>query len=358
MVKADKFLPLVSANEIWPRIANLQSNELTAKLQILATSDRSTDFTWAQAQTMTYSSNFVWKGIRGVSSIVQGYYSSNAPVWWHSTWVSNQYGWWPTIQYSNGLFQARCVLIAPRFVLSQGHNPAPQWGNPQATYCEFVDVNDEIDPQTHTQYSNCTFAANGGHKSWFFPTNAYNYFRFIGTNNQCYFRRSIARYNYWTDCTYPANYKWPQRAVDWDVEGKWAVNLLDADLPPEVEIMHLWPTNVADYTTSDRFSYSAPYVHSCQHNWFDVSRSGFWPTATMPLYLFVCPYPGYLGNSGSPSFSVLNNQAVWGGLQIDKPRYELLCAAMIHLWTNTAAEPLGTCQQPTVVDLSAYARLR
>jgi hypothetical protein len=371
IIKAERFLPLQSANELWSYVVSLQSNELAAAFQPLSEMTHTNDYTYDQARNNSYSSTFIWSGLRGVRSVVQGYYSSNAAAFWSSSWANQGGTWWPVgYTFSNGVFQSRCVAIAPRFVFSYGHAPAPQWGNPQSTYYEYVDWNDEVDPTNGFQYSNCVFAANAPHKSWFFPTNAFVYYRFIGTNNQCYFRRSLARYFYWSGNTYPQHYGWPERTVDWSLEGNFGVNLLEEDLPPEVELVSFWPTNISDYCTSGRLSFPLPMVGTCQHQWYNVEQQSvedYWPIGTLPELMFDCIVSGKLpasGDSGSPHFNVIGGQAVWCGTAdhvsaaMSAPRYELLSGAMMHMWTNVAGEPAETCPKPLVVDLSAYEKLR
>lgn len=356
MVKAERFMPLVMWNQFIPliqpaigvtdfetvRTFGFPNNPWVAR-------DR---FTWEQAQTAEWPSSYLFKDCLGITSMVMGYYSSNAPVWWSR--FSLGYG------FSNGVYQSRCVLISPRFVMSNGnHANIPKYIGPQQIRYEFIDTNGIV--PIDSPYTNAVFQhGTNFYRSWFFPTNAYHYHRYIGTNNDVHFRTCIAILDYGTYIDPTTNrlniqYDWPLTNVD--PKYQFCLGLLDADLPPSVVPCQLMPPDFYRYMESEEKKYLLPRITTDQRNWTHFYIPPF--LAGKLHYQLGADWPGHPGgNSGSPSFYLLDGKCIRSSWEMDEGEIELLKAAMKHLWTTVAGLPEETCQMPTFVDLSRFDKLQ
>jgi len=343
MVKAERFLPLVLLDEIIPKarqmvgVTNLtEQRALCFGLNPWYWND---DFTWEQAQETKWSETFLWKNTLGINSVVMGYYSSNGPVLFSQTGGG--------IMHSNGLYQRRCALITPRFTLTHGHAPPPKYAAPTAAAYEWVDWHDE--GPSGSPLTNRVFAQNGGHVSYFYPTNFVCWFRFVGTNNDVHWRYLLKEYDYWN-----GQYDWP--ATNVGIARGLSICLLNEDLPPSVVPVSLMPTNLYDYAKLDGKIFNLPTVWLDRHNWAVMDCGILGWAAAIPSHFKDSWLGPPSGNSSHPVFHILDGRCV--ERSITAPQQELLIAAMRHMWNAVTGQPEETCQMPTFVDLSRFDKLQ
>ena len=351
VVKAEKFLPLALINEIRPQVNQMVGVTNLDNQRALCFGLNpwlwSEDFTWEDAQTVTWPETFLWKDKLGINSVVMGYYSSNGPVMF--SWNAGG------ILHSNGLYQRRCALITPRFTITHGHAPPPKWAVPQAATYEWVDWLDA--GPSGTPFTNHVYAQNSNHVSYFYQTNFVTWFRFVGTNNDVHWRYSMKQYDYWNN-----SYDWPETNTDslFASNEGFSICLLNEDLPSSVVPVSLMPTNLMDYATLDGVAFGLPTIWLDRHNWAVLD----WPFLTdkesyggnIPSHFMDSWIGSRDGNSSHPVFYVLNGRCVERNLTI--PQQELLLAAMRHMWAEETGQAEETCQMPDFVDLSGYQKLR
>lgn len=320
MVKADKFLPLVLAKSTAALIVGLTNDDL-AIAGITALYPWG-NLGWGQSNcgktnNMPYEmiTNTVWSN----SFVFKGCAGVGSCV---QGWYSN------TDVCIDSQLMNRGVLITRRHFLTQGHICTPKAG----VLARFVGTNNEV----HLVKIKQTVCGNWA----------------LGVNPGA---------DYIITNTSPPD--------------TFALAQFEEDVPGDVEICKVWPTNGWRYISSDRTAYRWLQVHTCQDNLYTVrlSTEVYWSglklannseltmkdlcdDSALPNNLRSCYLGVRRGDSGSPYYSILGNEMFGGVYTACKFRVPIE-ATIQYLWTNNGGS-IETCPTLTEVDLSGYARLR
>jgi hypothetical protein len=328
MVKADMFLPLVLAKSLAGLVSGITNAEQAGAARAMM-HPLTRGLPLSVSSNVVYSNTWFLKNVRGVTAGSLGQWGSDMAA------ASNCAGnFHYCCGYTNGwgIYQVPCVLVNRRFTVSPGHTG--KWNS-----------------------TNC-------------------YEKWVGTNGVAYFVGSLASVDFdgipCQNGSLPAHIL--QLALDLGYQtnagfpllfdGK--VTLLASDMPTDVESAVLWPTNLPDYTAQTNCAWPLPTVQTGQYaEWFVfdgqvtvgwIPRGSLGLTFHEELDLFHVP-TGTGGNCGSPSYNILNDQAVLVYGYANTQHKQLFEAAMLYLWTNNGMSA-ATCPGFREVDLSAYARLR
>lgn len=334
MVKAERFLPLVLARSVEGLVAGITNDAQAGAARAMMHPLTRPLSSLSVSSNVVYSNSWFLKDIRNVTGGSLGQWGSDLAA--ASNCAGNSHyccgttnGW--------GIYQVPCVLVNRRFTVSPGHTG--KW--------------------------------NG--------TNCYE--KWVGTNGVAYFINSLASVDFdgypCQNGSLPAHIL--QQALDLGyqtnvgypllLDGK--ITLLASDVPDDVESAVLWPTNLPDYTTTSDRTYLWPRMQTGQEAEWGIASSTAMVGGITQEYIPVqfheeldfnnVPHydfgGGSGGNSGSPTYDLLGNQAVLSykyAYTYYRPLFE---AAMMYLWTNNGGT-VETCPTLTEVDLSGYARLR
>jgi hypothetical protein len=317
LVKADKFLPLVLAKSTAALIVGLTNDDLAIAGNTALYPWGNLGWGWAncgKTNNMPYEmiTNTVWSN----SFVFKGCAGVGSCV---QGWYSN------TDVCIDSQLMNRGVLITRRHFLTQGHICTPAAG----VLARFVGTNNEV----HLAKIKQTVCGN-----W--ALGVHPWANYIRTN------------------TSPPN--------------TFAMAQFEEDVPGDVEICKVWPTNGWRYISTEDTDYQWPQVSTCQDNFYTVPTytelywPGFslpatnlvsvWNTDALPNNLRSCYIGVRKGDSGSPYYSILGNE-MFGGVYT-ACRFRVPVEATIqYLWTNNGGS-IETCPTLTEVDLSGYARLR
>lgn len=318
MVKAERFLPLALTRSVLTMVSTITNDTLAAaSRRAVYPSDylgwgrsncgQTNNMPYELITNAVWSNTFVFKGCDGIGSCVQGWYS-NADVCVDSQLMN------------------RGVLVTRRHFLTQGHICTPAAG----VLGRFIGTNNEV----HLAKIKQTVCGNWA----------------LGVHP-------------WAD-----NIKTNTNGTD-----TFAMAQFEEDVPGDVQIVKAWPTNAWRYLATDDFNILSPGVDTCQHNYYVVTAGttvarvnlvglnpsrgiSTWDGSNLPTLLKACEFGAIVGDSGSPSYSVLDNQLIGGVRSLYRWRV-LVEATIMYLWTNNGGAE-AECPTLTDVDLSAYAKLR
>lgn len=328
IVKAEKFLPLVLAKSLTGLVSGITNAEQAGAARAMM-HPLTRGLPLSVSSNVVYSNTWFLKNVRGVTAGSLGQWGSDMAA--ASNCAGNFHyccgdtnGW--------GIYQVPCVLVNRRFTVSPGHTG--KWNS-----------------------TNC-------------------YEKWVGTNGVAYFVGSLASVDFdgipcqngslpahilqlALDLGYQTNAGFPRL-----FDGK--VTLLASDMPADVESAVLWPTNLPDYTAQTSVAWPLPAAQTAQFaQWYVFEGQvtvGWIPRGSLGLTFheeldqFHVP-TGLGGNCGSPSYNILNDQAVLTYGYANTQHKQLFEAAMLYLWTNNGMSA-ATCPGFREVDLSGYARLR
>lgn len=318
MVKAETFLPLALTRAVMTLISGITNDTLAAAARVAvhprgglgwggAGCGKTTNMPLSLITNAWWSNTFAFRHCVGVGACVQGWYSNAEPC-------------------SDALLQNRGVLVTRRHFVTQGHICTPVAG---------------------------TLA------------------RFIGTNNQVHLARIQQ-----TVCG-----NWSAGSAPWvdyirsntSPPDTFAVAQFTEDVPADVEVVRVWPADTWQYVMNDRMRFGWATVATCQDNYYLVGSGGVfgWPgeplvaglvvvntmdVSRLPEALRICEIGTRGGDSGSPSFSVLDGVMVGGVGSLHSFR-DPVEATIMYLWTNNGGSA-ETCPGFELADLSGYQKLR
>jgi hypothetical protein len=319
MVKAERFLPLELTRCALALVSGLTNDALaSAGTTAVYPSEylgwgrsncgKTENMPYEMITNAVWSNTFVFKSCFGVGSCVQGWYSNQ------DVCVDSQ-------------LMNRGVLVTRRHFLTQGHICVP------------------------------TVGVLG---------------RFIGTNNTIHLARIQQNVcGNWHLGMHPwADYIITNTAPP----NTFSMAQFEEDLPEDVQICKVWPTNAWLYLATSDTRFAWLQVRTCQDNFYTV-RPGYemdWPGFFMysitsrqidvgspwafPSKLSHCYLGTRGGDSGSPYYSILDNEMVGGVASALRWRVPIE-ATIQYLWTNNGGS-IETCPKLTEVDLSRFDMLR